>query len=152
MFDFKTRRTRPGSAYLFEDSDDRDNSPSEVKQKTAKLEDLKIANSRNDTASLRLNAIFNTPMTFQRAHKITRGLGFETTSEIAKENSIRMAQPLVTRMPALNLPPFDGDGQNTDRWLAMLKLEFGAANIDSETHPQLWLEVIYTKVAGKAED
>ncbi|RKF82338.1 hypothetical protein GcM1_172003 [Golovinomyces cichoracearum] len=34
----------------------------------------------------------------------------------------------------------------------MLKLGFGAANIDSETHPQLWLEAIYTKVAGKVED
>ncbi|TQS37026.1 hypothetical protein Golomagni_02513 [Golovinomyces magnicellulatus] len=63
-----------------------------------------------------------------------------------------MAQPPVTRMPTLNLPPFDGDGQNADRWLAMLKLDFGAGNIDSETYPQLWLNAIYTKVAGKAED
>ncbi|RKF83026.1 hypothetical protein GcC1_007036 [Golovinomyces cichoracearum] len=63
-----------------------------------------------------------------------------------------MAQPPVTRMPALNLPPFDGDGQNADRWLAMLKLDFSASNIDSETHSQLWLEAIHTKVAGKSED
>ncbi|RKF57794.1 hypothetical protein GcM3_186042 [Golovinomyces cichoracearum] len=55
-------------------------------------------------------------------------------------------------MPAFNLPPFDGDGQNSDRWLAMLKLDFGAAHIDSKTHPQLCLEAIYTKVAGKTED
>ncbi|RKF64781.1 hypothetical protein GcC1_129026, partial [Golovinomyces cichoracearum] len=34
----------------------------------------------------------------------------------------------------------------------MLKLDFGATNIDSVTHPQLWLEAIYTKLAGKAED
>ncbi|RKF81876.1 hypothetical protein GcM1_177006 [Golovinomyces cichoracearum] len=76
-------------------------------------------------------------MTFERAHKITRGLGFETTSEIATENLIRMTHPPVTRMTVLNLPPFDGDGQNADRWLAMLKLGFSAAKIDSETHPQL---------------
>ncbi|RKF64782.1 hypothetical protein GcC1_129027 [Golovinomyces cichoracearum] len=100
MFDFNTRRTLPGSAHLFEDSDDREDSPSEVKQKTTKLEDLTIAGSRNDTASLRLNAILNTPTTFERAQKITRGLGFETTSEIATEKSIRMAQPPVKRMPA----------------------------------------------------
>ncbi|RKF57785.1 hypothetical protein GcM3_186052 [Golovinomyces cichoracearum] len=154
MFDFNTRRKRPGSAQLFEDSDDREDSPSEVKQKTTKLEDLTIADSRNDTASLRLNPILNTPTTFERAHKITRGLGFETTSEIATEKSIRIAQLPVTRMPALNLPPFDGDGQNADRWLAMLKLGFGAANIDNETHPQLWLEAIYTKgfVSGLYEE
>ncbi|RKF75715.1 hypothetical protein GcM3_083025 [Golovinomyces cichoracearum] len=141
MFYFNTRRIRRGSAPLFEDSEDREDSPSEVKRKKTKLEDLTIADSRNDTASLRLNAIFNTPTTSERAHKITRGLGFETKSEIA-----------TGKMPALNLPLFDGDGQDADRWLAMLKLDFGAANIDSETHPQLWLEAIYTKVAGKAED
>ncbi|RKF71938.1 hypothetical protein GcM1_249044, partial [Golovinomyces cichoracearum] len=99
--------------------------------KTTKLEDLTIADSRNDTASLRLNAIFNTPTTFERAHKITRGLEFDTKSEIATEKPIRVAQTPVTRMPALNLPPVDRDGQNADRWLAMLKLDFGAANIDS---------------------
>ncbi|TQS34048.1 hypothetical protein Golomagni_05585 [Golovinomyces magnicellulatus] len=58
-----------------------------------------------------------------------------------------MAQPPVTRMPTLNLPPFDGDSQNADRWLAMLKLDFGAGNIDSETHPQSLLVAIYTKTA-----
>ncbi|TQS37290.1 hypothetical protein Golomagni_02244 [Golovinomyces magnicellulatus] len=114
LFDFNTRRTRPGSAHLFEDSDDREDSPSKVKPKTTKLKDLTIADSRNDTASLRLNVIFNTPTNFERAHKITRGLGFETISEITTEKS-RMAQPPVTRIPTLNHPPFDGDGQNADR-------------------------------------
>ncbi|RKF83680.1 hypothetical protein GcM1_156009 [Golovinomyces cichoracearum] len=138
MFDFNTWRTQPDTAQFFEDSYDRKDSPSEVKQKTTKLEDLTIADSRIDTASLRLNAIFNTPTIFERAHKIIRGLGFETTSEIATGKSIRMAQPPGIRMPAFNLPSFDGDGQNADRWLAMLKLEIGAANIDNETHPELW--------------
>lgn len=141
-----------GSAYLFEDSDDRENSRSEVKQKTNKFEDLKIADSRNNIASLRLDIILNTPKTFERAHKITRESGFGTTSEIATDKSIRMAQLPVIKMPALNLPHFDGDGQNSERWLAMLRPDFGAANIDIETLPQLWLEAIYTKVAGKAED
>ncbi|KAI1003102.1 hypothetical protein K3495_g5099 [Podosphaera aphanis] len=149
---FSTLRTRPSSAHLFEESDDPEDSPSEVEQKIPKLEHWTIAGSRNDTVSLNLNAIFDIPRALERAHKITRGSGLGTTSERAIGKSVRIAQPPATRMPAFNLSPFDGDGQNVDRWLAMLKLDFGAASIDRETHPQFWLEVIYTKVAGKAED
>ncbi|KHJ30161.1 hypothetical protein EV44_g4144 [Erysiphe necator] len=63
-----------------------------------------------------------------------------------------MTEKSRIRMPKLNLSLFDGDGQSADRWLALLKQDFSAENVYKETHPQLWLEAIYSKVSGKAED
>ncbi|RKF65978.1 hypothetical protein OnM2_000012 [Erysiphe neolycopersici] len=56
------------------------------------------------------------------------------------------------RVPKLTLPYFDGESQNADRWMAALKQDFGAQDMDREDYPSLWLEAIYSRVSGKAEN
>ena len=145
---FGTIRTRPSSAHLFEDSSDPEESPS-VKERPTPEAPVVIDSRRNPT-SIRLSTVFKTQTSLESTFQFNK-ISDEKAGSISPQID-SMTEKSRIRMPKLNLSLFDGDGQSADRWLALLKQDFSAENVYKETHPQLWLEAIYSKVSGKAED
>ncbi|POS82611.1 hypothetical protein EPUL_005491, partial [Erysiphe pulchra] len=120
---FGTIRTRPSSAHLFEDLSDSDDCELRTKKEEVSKESL-IYQITKELASLNLSVVFGASTLF------------ENTIRLFPEPQAMSLKPKL-RVPKLTLPYFDGESQNVDRWMAALKQDFGARDMDKEDYPSL---------------